>query len=57
MSDGVDASVMAKFVVVENKYDQQLADEAEQQYLHECALRDIAQGIPGWDYIEEDTKL
>jgi hypothetical protein len=39
------------------KYDQQLADEAEQQYLHECALRDIAQGIPGWDYIEEDTKL
>ena len=39
---------------MENKYDQQLADEAEQQYLHECALCDIAQGTPGWDYFTEE---
>ena len=31
------------------KYDHEMAEQAEQEFLHECALRDMAQGIrPDW---------
>jgi hypothetical protein len=40
------------------KYDHEMAEQAEQEFLHECAMRDMDQGIRPtyWDEPEEEPE-